>query len=95
MTDELIIAAMERLGVGPHDFVRAQSTPETLSQFQRMLKQRYRSLVREVHPDCGGTAEEFQALTAVLEDVQRMEPRRGSFRTRRFKWAVSIRMETV
>lgn len=93
MTDEAIIAAMERFGVGPHDFVRAATTPKTLVVFQQDMKLRYRSMVRTVHPDCGGDPEEFKALTAVIEDVMAMRPVERSVERRRFKWAVVIHAE--
>lgn len=84
---------MKLYGVGPHDFVRACASEDSLDQFKRRMKRKYWELVNKLHPDKGGDAEMFNVVHLIHEDVTALEVMRSAPR-RRVKWAVQIKMET-
>lgn len=86
---------MSLYGVGPHDFVRACASEDSLDTFQRVMKRKWWAIAQECHPDKGGDAEVFKVANAIYNDVMALQVVESSAPRRRVKWAVQIRMETA
>lgn len=95
-TDEQILEVMGRLGVTQADIVRARASEADLRDFQDRVRQAYRKLALELHPDRTGNdaykSQLFQLATQVVDEIKSMQPIKNN---RRVKWAVRLKAVAV